>query len=41
MREHWASGLLDIERTLGNESWLRLPPEGREFVTHDCHRAPP
>jgi NTE family protein len=41
MREHWASGLLDIERTLGNESWLRLPPEGREFVTHDCHRTPP
>ena len=41
MREHWASGLLDIERTLSNESWLRLPPEGREFVTHDCHRAPP
>ena len=41
MREHWASGLLDIERTLANDAWLRLPPEGREFVTHDCHRAPP
>ena len=41
MREHWASGLLDIERTLANDSWLRRPPEGREFVTHDCHRAAP
>jgi len=38
MREHWSSGLLDIQRTLDHPSWLELPPEGREFVTHDCHR---
>ena len=39
MREHWASGLLDIQRSLSHESWLELPPEGHEFVTHDHHRA--
>ena len=38
MREHWASGLLDVQRTLANGSCLELPPEGAEFVTHDCHR---
>jgi NTE family protein len=40
MHEHWASGLLDIQRTLEHDAWLRLPPEGKEFVTHDYHRAP-
>ena len=39
MHEHWASGLLDIQRTLEHDEWLRLPPEGKEFVTHDYHRA--
>ena len=39
MREHWSSGLIDIQRTLAHESWLELPPEGKEFVTHDCHRS--
>jgi len=39
MQEHWSSGLLDIQRTLANESWLQLPPEGKEFVTHDHHRS--
>ncbi len=39
MHEHWASGLLDIQQTLEHDDWLRLPPEGKEFVTHDCHRA--
>jgi NTE family protein len=38
MREHWSSGLLDIQHTLDHPSWLELPPEGTEFVTHDCHR---
>jgi NTE family protein len=38
MHEHWASGLLDIQQTLDHDEWLRLPPEGREFVTHDHHR---
>ena len=38
MREHWSSGLLDIRRTLAHESWLELPPQGKEFVTHDQHR---
>lgn len=35
MHEHWATGLQDIEDTLQNKSWLELPPEGKEFVTHD------
>jgi NTE family protein len=39
MHEHWASGLLDIQRTLAHDSWLELPPDGHEFVTHDHHRA--
>ncbi len=38
MHEHWSSGLLDIQRTLVNRSWLQLPPDGREFVTYDLHR---
>jgi NTE family protein len=38
MREHLASGLLDIQRTLEHDEWLDLPPEGKEFVTHDRHR---
>jgi NTE family protein len=40
MHEHWSSGLVDIERTLQHDAWLRLPPESKEFVTHDYHRAP-
>lgn len=35
MHGHWSAGLLDIEDTLKNESWLALPPDGKEFVTHD------
>lgn len=38
MREHWSSGLIDIRDTLAHRSWLELPPEGTEFVTHDRHR---
>jgi NTE family protein len=38
MHEHWESGLQDIRGTLAHPSWLALPPEGREFVTHDRHR---
>lgn len=38
MNEHWHSGLNDIRKTLSNEAWLELPPEGVEFVTHDAHR---
>jgi NTE family protein len=38
MHDHWSSGLLDIRHTLDHAEWLELPPEGKEFVTHDCHR---
>jgi len=39
MQEHWASGLHDIGITLAQDDWLRRPPPGVEFVTHDHHRA--
>jgi NTE family protein len=39
MREHWAAGLADIRRSLSHPHWLELPPEGREFITHDVHRS--
>jgi NTE family protein len=38
MHEHWASGLFDIQQTLEHPEWLQLPPQGKEFVTHDRHR---
>jgi len=38
MHEHWISGLNDIHKTLAQKSWLDLPPEGVEFVTHDAHQ---
>ncbi|HEX6703182.1 MAG TPA: patatin-like phospholipase family protein [Albitalea sp.] len=38
MRDHWASGLEDVTKSLGNPHWLELPPEDRPFVTHDVHR---
>jgi NTE family protein len=38
LREHWASGLADIRRTLQHPQWLQHPADGREFVTHDVHR---
>jgi NTE family protein len=38
MEEHWNSGLQDIRRTLSHTDWLGLPPQGKEFVTHDQHR---
>ncbi len=38
MRDHWASGLADIRRTLAHPDWL-APPEPRQTtVTHDVHR---
>ena len=39
MQEHWSSGRLDIEQTLAHPDWLRRPPEGVEFATHDQHRS--
>lgn len=34
MLDHWSSGLADARQALSNESWLLLPEDGREFVTH-------
>ncbi len=38
MRDHWASGLEDVQRSLSYPSWLELPSEDQPFVTHDVHR---
>ena len=38
MRNHWASGLADIERTLEHPHWLERPDGDDPFVTHDIHR---
>lgn len=39
MREHWQSGLADMQRSLENPHWLDIPDTGHPFVTHDAHRA--
>lgn len=38
MRDHWASGLADIRRTLAHPDWLAPPPRQQSTVTHDVHR---
>ncbi len=38
MRDHWASGLADIRRTLAHPDWLAPPPRQQTTVTHDVHR---
>ncbi|MDN0085213.1 patatin-like phospholipase family protein [Crenobacter sp. SG2305] len=38
MREHWASGLADIEHSLAHPEWLDMPPAETPFITHDVHR---
>jgi NTE family protein len=38
MREHWASGLLDTERTLMRKDWVTMPPPNTGIVTRDIHR---
>jgi NTE family protein len=38
MRNHWASGLADINATLEHPHWLERPEGDDPFVTHDIHR---
>jgi NTE family protein len=38
MRDHWASGLADIRRTLAHPDWLAPPEPLQTTVTHDVHR---
>ncbi|MCD0503081.1 DUF3734 domain-containing protein [Bordetella petrii] len=40
MRDHWNSGLADIQRTLANPDVLRRPDPDQGLVTHDVHRPP-
>jgi len=41
MRDHWASGLADVRRTLAHPDWLALPEGRAASVTHDVHRTEP
>lgn len=36
MREHWQSGLADVNRALAHPEWLELPQGENSFVTHDA-----
>ncbi|VWX30658.1 Phospholipase [Moraxellaceae bacterium 17A] len=38
MREHWESGLQDIENTFRHPDWFMLPETDDIFVTHDIHQ---
>jgi NTE family protein len=38
MRDHWASGLADLRRTLAHPEWLSIPSPDASSVTHDVHR---
>jgi NTE family protein len=38
MRNHWESGLADIQASLTRPGWLQRPPGDDPFVTHDIHR---
>src|ERR1700761_4011992 len=39
MREHWQSGVADMQRSLENPHWLDMPDKTHPFVTHDAHRS--
>ncbi|MDE2609931.1 MAG: patatin-like phospholipase family protein [Burkholderiales bacterium] len=38
MRDHWRSGLADIQRSLQRPGWLDMPGADQPLVTHDIHR---
>jgi NTE family protein len=38
MREHWASGYADTQRTLHHKTWLTAPSPDEGIVVHDVHR---
>jgi NTE family protein len=38
MREHWASGRADMEKTLAHPGFFVKPPREAAVVTHDVHR---
>ncbi|WP_394000841.1 patatin-like phospholipase family protein [Luteimonas sp. WGS1318] len=39
LREHWDSGLHDMDRTLQHPAWFDLPDRDIGVATHDVHRA--
>ncbi len=38
MREHWAIGLADMQKTLAHPDFFVKPPRSASVVTHDVHR---
>src|SRR6185437_4731429 len=40
MRDHWATGLADIRKTLAVKNGLALPKNESGFITHAIHRNP-
>ena len=41
MREHWAAGLEDTQRTLRHREWLMPPASASGVAIHDLHREDP
>ena len=39
MREHWASGYRDTQRTLQHKDWLKTSVTPGGITVHDVHRA--
>jgi NTE family protein len=39
MRDHWAAGLRDTEKTMARRDWLEIPTEESGIVSRDIHRA--
>ncbi len=38
MREHWATGLEDLQASLAQREWFEVPDAATGIVTHDIHR---
>ena len=41
LREHWDSGVHDMDRTLQHPAWFDLPDRDIGVATHDVHRTAP
>jgi NTE family protein len=39
MREHWASGYRDTQRSLAHREWLKMPSPTGGVTVHDIHHA--
>ncbi len=37
MRQHWTSGMDDMQCTLDEPEWFERPTPEHPFITHDVH----